>query len=108
MFGVLTQLLIDLADDFVQNVTVAASKLNKVRGGEMLESQDASHVLGTVANKERIYDIRVPGFGEDMPEGKKKKGPKVPALHEARVQAVHNAIKRTSSSRRAGRRPRAK
>ena len=51
--------MLQLADEFVDNVVTAACKLAKLRGGTALEIRDIQLVL------ERQYNIRIPGYATD-------------------------------------------
>ncbi len=51
--------MLDVADDFVDQVLQTACQLAKERGAKMLEIRDIQLTL------ERCYDIRVPGYASD-------------------------------------------
>ncbi|KAL9613248.1 MAG: hypothetical protein Q9167_002208 [Letrouitia subvulpina] len=51
--------LLDVADDFIDQVTTAACKLAKLRSAPSLELRDIQLVL------ERNYNIRIPGYASD-------------------------------------------
>ncbi|MCJ1250062.1 Transcription initiation factor TFIID subunit 12 [Trapelia coarctata] len=51
--------LLDVADEFVDNVISAACKLAKLRGSTQLEIRDIQVIL------ERNYNLRVPGYASD-------------------------------------------
>lgn len=53
------QTLLDVADDFIDQVTTAACKLAKLRSAPSLELRDIQLVL------ERNYNIRIPGYASD-------------------------------------------
>ena len=53
------QTLLDVADEFVDNVIIAACRLAKLRQSATLELRDIQLIL------ERNYNIRVPGFASD-------------------------------------------
>jgi transcription initiation factor TFIID subunit 12 len=55
----LAQTLLDVADEFVDNVITSACRLAKIRGSSTLELRDIQIIL------ERNYNIRVPGFASD-------------------------------------------
>jgi transcription initiation factor TFIID subunit 12 len=55
----IVQILLNVADDFVDNLISTACKLAKLRGAASLEQRDIQLVL------ERHYNIRVPGFSSD-------------------------------------------
>ncbi|KAJ4366514.1 hypothetical protein N0V95_000180 [Ascochyta clinopodiicola] len=51
--------VLQLADDFVDNVISHACKLSKLRDSPQLDIRDIQHVL------ERSYNIRIPGYASD-------------------------------------------
>lgn len=51
--------VLQLADDFVDNVVTAACRLAKLRPSQTLELRDVQMVL------ERNYGVRIPGYGLD-------------------------------------------
>ncbi|CAF9917747.1 MAG: hypothetical protein GOMPHAMPRED_001366 [Gomphillus americanus] len=53
------EILLDVADEFVDNVITAACQLAKIRNASTLELRDVQLVI------ERNYNIRVPGFASD-------------------------------------------
>jgi len=53
-------LLLDIADEFIDSVTNFGCRLAKHRGGDMLEVRDLQLHL------ERNHNIRIPGFASDM------------------------------------------
>jgi transcription initiation factor TFIID subunit 12 len=53
------QTLLDVADEFVDNVITSACQLAKIRGAQTLELRDIQLIL------ERNYNIRVPGYASD-------------------------------------------
>jgi transcription initiation factor TFIID subunit 12 len=53
------QMFLQITDDFVDELLMAACKLAKVRGSNTLEVRDIQIIL------ERQYNIRVPGFSTD-------------------------------------------
>lgn len=53
------QAVLQLADDFVDNVISNACKLSKLRDSPQLDIRDIQHVL------ERSYNIRIPGYASD-------------------------------------------
>lgn len=53
------QSILQVADDFVDQVLHSACRLAKVRGSEVLEIRDIQLVL------ERNYNIRIPGYASD-------------------------------------------
>lgn len=52
-------LLLGIADEFVDNLTLASARVAKVRGGQDLQIRDLQMVL------ERQYNIRIPGYSAD-------------------------------------------
>eukprot|EP00307_Rebecca_sp_RCC1486_P001317 CAMPEP_0119405862 /NCGR_PEP_ID=MMETSP1335-20130426/414_1 /TAXON_ID=259385 /ORGANISM="Chrysoculter rhomboideus, Strain RCC1486" /LENGTH=110 /DNA_ID=CAMNT_0007429909 /DNA_START=59 /DNA_END=391 /DNA_ORIENTATION=+ len=75
--------LLDLADQFVEEVTVVSCQLAKHRGGDRLEARDLKLCL------EKNYDIRAPGFvsTETKPGAVKRPGTGNDA-HRQRVEKV--------------------
>ncbi|KAI4245760.1 MAG: hypothetical protein L6R40_002288 [Gallowayella cf. fulva] len=77
--------LLDVADDFVDQVVTAACKLAKLRSSQALELRDIQLVL------ERNYNIRIPGYASDELRTVKKVQPtpgwtqKVAAVQAAKV-----------------------
>ena len=53
------QVLLNVADDFVDKVIVAACQVAKIRQSATLELRDIQLIL------ERNYNIRVPGYASD-------------------------------------------
>ncbi|MCJ1471377.1 Transcription initiation factor TFIID subunit 12 [Lambiella insularis] len=78
--------LLDVADEFVDNVITAACRLAKIRQGTTLELRDLQLIL------ERNYNIRVPGYASDELRTVKKIQP-TPAW-SAKISAI-NAAKLT-------------
>jgi transcription initiation factor TFIID subunit 12 len=54
-----SQIFLQVADDFVDDLITAACRLAKLRGSATLDIRDLQLVL------ERQYNIRVPGFSSD-------------------------------------------
>lgn len=77
--------LLDVADDFVDQVITAACKLAKLRSSQTLELRDIQLVL------ERNYNIRIPGYASDELRTVKKVQPtpgwtqKLAAVQAAKV-----------------------
>ncbi|KAL8862538.1 MAG: hypothetical protein Q9178_001036 [Gyalolechia marmorata] len=77
--------LLDVADDFVDQVVTAACKLAKLRSSQTLELRDLQLVL------ERNYNIRIPGYASDELRTVKKVQPtpgwtqKLAAVQAAKV-----------------------
>ncbi|MDI1485168.1 MAG: Transcription initiation factor TFIID subunit 12 [Ramalina farinacea] len=65
------EILLQVADDFVDQVIVAACKLAKLRSSSQLELRDLQLIL------ERNYNIRVPGFASDEIRAVRKVAPTV-------------------------------
>ena len=55
----LEQSVLNVADNFVDNVIQSACRLAKERGSKVLEIRDLQLVL------ERVYNIRIPGYTSD-------------------------------------------
>ena len=77
--------LLDVADEFVDNVIAAACKLAKLRQSATLELRDIQLIL------ERNYNIRVPGYASDELRTVKKIQPtqawsqKISAINAAKL-----------------------
>ena len=63
------QSVLQLADEFIDNVITSACKLAKLRGAGTLEVRDIQLVL------ERQYNIRIPGYSMDDVRTVKKTQP---------------------------------
>lgn len=75
--------MLQLGDEFIDNVVTAACRLAKLRGGSMLEIRDIQLVL------ERQYNIRIPGFATDEVRTVRKTQP-APAYYQ-KMNAVQAA-----------------
>lgn len=53
------EIVLELADEFFDNVVASACKLAKIRGSQVLEIRDIQLVL------QRQYNIRIPGYSMD-------------------------------------------
>ncbi|KAJ3207373.1 hypothetical protein HDU67_007515 [Dinochytrium kinnereticum] len=82
--GDVENLLADVVEDFVGQVAEFGSKLAKHRGSEVLELPDAQLPL------EMKWDIKLPGFGEEPQEAKRRN--QASKLHLQRTSAVRSAI----------------
>lgn len=77
--------MLQIADDFVDNVLIAACRLAKLRTSQTLDVKDIAMVL------ERNYNIRVPGYSVDDLRAPRKTQPatgwtqKMGAVHAAKV-----------------------
>ncbi|KAH6570557.1 hypothetical protein BASA60_007664 [Batrachochytrium salamandrivorans] len=92
----LGDLLLDVANDFVQKVAQASCQLAKHRHATALELKDAQIHL------DRDYDIRVPGFGEELPDiTRKRKGGQ--RVHASRVLHIRDTIRKASIVKRSER-----
>eukprot|EP00742_Colponemidia_sp_Colp-10_P010026 GILJ01010978.1.p1 GENE.GILJ01010978.1~~GILJ01010978.1.p1 ORF type:complete len:117 (-),score=17.83 GILJ01010978.1:129-479(-) len=74
------ELLLDLANDFIDNVARTSSSLAQHRKSETLEVKDVKF------NLENQWNIRVPGFGSE--EAKPYKKQPVDPLHKQRMALV--------------------
>jgi transcription initiation factor TFIID subunit 12 len=63
------QAMLNLADEFVDNVITAACRLAKLRESQTLEIKDIQLIL------ERNYGIRIPGYASDEIRAIKKYAP---------------------------------
>lgn len=79
----LQQSVLQLADEFIDNVITAACKLAKLRGAASLEIRDVQLVL------ERQYNIRIPGYATDEVRTVRKIQPA--AGYVQKMQAVQAA-----------------
>ncbi|KAI9308108.1 transcription initiation factor TFIID subunit A-domain-containing protein [Cunninghamella echinulata] len=86
-------ILLEVADEFIESVTTFACRLAKHRKSDTLEVKDLQLHL------ERNWNIRIPGFASDDIRSIRK--PTVPSSYMAKVQAVNNA-KLQPSSRKEG------
>ncbi|XJO78645.1 hypothetical protein BDV3_003052 [Batrachochytrium dendrobatidis] len=89
-------LLLDVASDFVLKVAHSSCLLAKHRHSTTLELKDAQLHL------DRNYDIRVPGFGEELPEitRRRKTGQRV---HASRILHIRETIRKSSMIKRSER-----
>ncbi|KAJ3277375.1 Transcription initiation factor TFIID subunit 12 [Borealophlyctis nickersoniae] len=82
------EMMLEVADEFIRNVTERACKLVRHRGSDTLEAKDAQLPV------EMNYDIRVPGFGDELNDGRKRGGgPMKSASHIERVKAIREAMR---------------
>lgn len=86
-----SELLLELADDFIESVTTFACQLAKHRKSDTLEVKDLQLHL------ERNYNIRIPGFFTTTPESidlsiSKRKMNSVVGNHQQRVAMVKKAV----------------
>ncbi|RUS15304.1 hypothetical protein BC937DRAFT_92629, partial [Endogone sp. FLAS-F59071] len=77
------QILLEIADEFIESVTGFACRLAKHRKTNTLEVKDLQLHL------ERNWNIRIPGFASDDIRSLRK--PVVPPAHQARMLAIANA-----------------
>lgn len=81
-----------MADEFVDNVVVAACKLARLRDSSTLEVKDIQLIL------ERNYNIRIPGYASDELRAIRKFAPapawmaKMSAVQAAKVMGGKNDI----------------
>jgi len=77
------EILMEIADDFIESVTTFACNLAKHRKSNMLEVKDIQLHL------ERNWNIKVPGFSGD--DTKPYKRPTIPDPHKQRLNLVRKA-----------------
>ncbi|CAO3688651.1 unnamed protein product [Umbelopsis ramanniana] len=82
--------LLEIADEFIESVTTFACRLAKHRKSDTLEVKDLQLHL------ERNWNIRIPGFASDEVRSLRK--PVVPPNHQSRLQAVNLAKSQTGPS----------
>ncbi|QLL31964.1 hypothetical protein HG536_0C01320 [Torulaspora globosa] len=80
--GDVESLLLDLADDFVSNVTSFACRLAKHRKSDSLDTRDIQLHL------ERNWNIRIPGYSADEIRSSRKSNPK-PSYNQ-KLQAINS------------------
>ncbi|CEP13702.1 hypothetical protein [Parasitella parasitica] len=83
-------ILLEIADEFIESVTTFACQLAKHRKSDTLEVKDVQLHL------ERNWNIRIPGFAADDIRPLRK--PTIPSSHQAKVQAVNAAKSQISST----------
>ncbi|KAG2174474.1 hypothetical protein INT44_006737 [Umbelopsis vinacea] len=82
--------LLEIADEFIESVTTFACRLAKHRKSDTLDVKDLQLHL------ERNWNIRIPGFASDEVRSLRK--PVVPPNHQSRLQAVNLAKSQTGPS----------
>eukprot|EP00041_Stephanoeca_diplocostata_P015102 m.286166 g.286166 ORF g.286166 m.286166 type:complete len:170 (-) comp19924_c1_seq6:1293-1802(-) len=85
-------LLVDMANDFVERVVTFSCQLAKHRGSDVLETKDVQLHL------ERNWNIRIPGYLRE--DARAPKPPKVVDAHKQRVQAVQKDANGAAKRRR--------
>lgn len=80
--GDVESLLLDLADDFVSNVTGFACRLAKHRKSDNLDTRDIQLHL------ERNWNIRIPGYSADEIRSSRKHNPK--PTYNQKIQAINS------------------
>lgn len=80
--GDVESLLLDLADDFVSNVTSFACRLAKHRKSDSLDTRDIQLHL------ERNWNIRIPGYSADEIRSTRKTNPK--QTYNQKLQAINS------------------
>jgi histone H3/H4 len=83
--GAPPQVLQDVADDFVENLTVFACELAVHRGGSQLEARDIQLAL------EKNWNMRLLGVGDHVPELKQIKKTTVTEAHKNRLADVRRS-----------------
>ncbi|ODV74934.1 Taf12p CYBJADRAFT_124867 [Cyberlindnera jadinii NRRL Y-1542] len=78
--GDVEELLLDLADEFVTNVTSFACRLAKHRKSDTLDTKDIQLHL------EKNWNIRIPGYSSDEIRNVRKWQPN--AAHNQRIQGI--------------------
>ena len=102
------QLLLTVADEFIDSVSNFACRLAKHRGGDALEVRDLQLHLGTLVSlnfpkhpltdAERNHNIRIPGFASDetrMSLSQPTIAPAVPAATAKKTQQVSHMTLRS-------------
>ncbi|KAI8331493.1 transcription initiation factor TFIID subunit A-domain-containing protein [Chlamydoabsidia padenii] len=84
-------ILLEVADEFIESVTTFACRLAKHRKSDTLEVKDLQLHL------ERNWNIRIPGFASDDIRSLRK--PTVPSSYQAKVQAVNHAKLQSSAKK---------
>eukprot|EP00040_Diaphanoeca_grandis_P016865 m.87461 g.87461 ORF g.87461 m.87461 type:complete len:196 (-) comp26075_c0_seq1:116-703(-) len=82
------ELLVDMANDFVERVVTFSCQLAKHRNSDVLETKDV------MLHLERNWNIRIPGFPRD--DVKAPKPPKVVESHKQRLTAVQKDASNTA------------
>ncbi|KAI7848580.1 transcription initiation factor TFIID subunit 12 [Circinella umbellata] len=82
-------ILLEIADEFIESVTKFACRLAKHRKSDTLEVKDLQLHL------ERNWNVRIPGFAADEIRSLRK--PVLPSSHQSKVQAVNTAKAQGSS-----------
>jgi transcription initiation factor TFIID subunit 12 len=108
------QLLLNIADEFIDSVTNFACRLSKHRGGDTLEVRDLQLHLGEFMSsvsifmtdmlpKERNHNIRIPGFASDdtrIAISQSTVAPAVPAAPAAKKSGGQQGTQMTLRSHR--------
>ncbi|ORY73879.1 transcription initiation factor TFIID subunit A-domain-containing protein [Leucosporidium creatinivorum] len=81
-------LLLEIADEFIDSITRFACQLAKHRKSDRLEVKDLALHL------ERSYSIRIPGFQAEETRQSQSRRLNVPPGHAGRLAAVREAGKR--------------
>ncbi|KAJ3414504.1 Transcription initiation factor TFIID subunit 12 [Chytridiales sp. JEL 0842] len=93
--GDVEEMLMEVAQDFIKDVTTMSCKLAKHRGSDTLEVPDAQLPL------DMHWKIKLPGFGEDIEPFKGRRGPT--RSHQTKATTVKVAIRESGRGRGAGR-----
>ncbi|KNZ44351.1 hypothetical protein VP01_924g3 [Puccinia sorghi] len=94
-------LLLELADEFIDSVTRFSCQLAKHRKSDRLETKDIQLHLGKIPKhvfRERSWNIRIPGFAND--EIRQSQSRRINALpsYQSRVAIVREAIRKRRST----------
>lgn len=83
------EVLVEIADNFIESVTTFACQLAKHRKSQVLEAKDV------LLHLERNWHMKIPGFGND--EYRQYRRPKVDDAHRERLAVVKKSAAASSS-----------